>query len=379
MSKPIRVAKIIQTYYPLVGGAQQQIANVTPYLAEHNVEVHVITRHFAGLAKTEHRDSLTVHRVLAPSRIKLASPIFTIASQPILKKLQPDIIHAYGLFSPLTTAIAAKKLLRVPLAVKILRGGMQGDVEGVQQKAFGKIRLHRFKHQVDAFVVISQEIDRELADIEISSERRVFMPNGVDTNVFYPVSEGEKRQKRQELDLPIDAPIAIFTGRLDVEKRVNHLINIWGDVRQQYPNAHLLIAGHGTEEQSLKQIAGEQVVFLGRLDNVVPYLQAADIFALPSVTEGLSNSLLEAMAAGTTCLATAVGGTPELIKDGVTGVLVEPDNPNALHKGLLRLLADANTRKAMAEAAHQVILKDYQLQTTAKRLRNLYNQLLQTV
>jgi len=374
MSKPIRVAKIIQTYYPIVGGAQQQIANVAPHLADNHIETHVITRHFPGLQKQEQKGAVTIHRVLAPS--KIASPVFTFASLPLLRRLQPDIIHAYSLFSPLTTALAAKQALNVPVAVKILRGGLLGDVARIQEKVLGKFRLRRFTKLVDGFVVISQEIDQELAAIDVPTAKRFFIPNGVDTDVFYPLSDAEKKLKRQQLNLPVDVPIVIFTGRLEVEKRVHFLVNIWDDICQKHPGALLLIAGNGSQEAQLKQVAGENVNFLGRLDHVADYLQAADIFVLPSVTEGLSNSLLEAMAAGTACIATTVGGNPELIQDGESGILIEPDQQTALYDALIRILNDSPMRRAVAQAGHQFILDHYQLKRTAQRLRSLYDQLL---
>ena len=108
--------------------------------------------------------------------------------------------------------------------------------------------------------------------------------------------------------------------------------------------------GSGPCEAELRRVAPSGVRFLGDVADVTPYLRAADVFALPSSTEGLSNALLEAMAAGLAVVATAVGGAVDLIEDGRSGRLVAPGHPIALRDALVAVLADPALRRGSAQA-----------------------------
>ncbi len=369
----LRVAMIIQGYHPLVGGAERQLAAVAPLLQEQGVDVHILTRRYSGLAAFEMIGGVPVHRLPIPGPKAVASAMFTLAALPLLWRLRPHVIHAYSLFSPATTAVMAKRLFGTPVVVKVLRGGALGDVIRLKQKSSGEGRMALFRKQVDAFIVISQEIDAELAAAGVPPERRVFLPNGVDTGHFAPA---DKQALRSELSLP-DAPTVVFTGRLAAEKRVDQLIALWPAVRAAHAGAVLLIVGAG-QELALKRAAGEGVQFMGQVDDVAPYLKAADLFVLPSSTEGLSNALLEAMAIGLPAVATAVGGTTDLITHGENGLLVPPDSPPALQEALLALLADEARRADMGRRGRERVIRDYALPATAGRLRNLYNRLAAT-
>jgi glycosyltransferase involved in cell wall biosynthesis len=156
------------------------------------------------------------------------------------------------------------------------------------------------------------------------------------------------------------------------EKRVEHLLAAWPAVRQEHRHAQLLILGDGPSAEQLQRQAGTGIHFLGRLDDIVPYLQAADLFVLPSATEGLSNSLLEAMSAGLPVVATDVGGAPDVVTSGQSGLLVPAEDPAALQKAILTALGDDRLRQQMAQQARQVIIDRYSLDTVAKKLIDLY-------
>jgi glycosyltransferase involved in cell wall biosynthesis len=358
-----------------VGGAERQLAALAPLLNARNVEVCVLTRRYSGLAPFEIIEDVPVYRLPIIKPKPVAALMFTLAALPLLSRLRPHLIHAHGLLSPVTTAITAGRILGTPVVAKPMRGGAWGDLDVIKRKPLTHRRLRLLQKHVDAFPVINSEIDTELAGIGISPERRVFIPNGVNLEKLAPLAPAEKQALRNSLQLP-DGPIAIFTGRLEVEKRVDQLIAIWPAVRAVHPQALLLILGEGTEESSLKQAAGDGVQFLGRVDDVAPYLKAADIFVLPSATEGLSNSLLEALAAGLPAIATAVGGTPDLIEHQQSGWLVPPDTPSALQEAAITLLNDKQNRQKLGLQGRARVLKDYALPVTADRLARLYRQLI---
>ncbi|MCB0208056.1 MAG: glycosyltransferase family 4 protein [Anaerolineae bacterium] len=370
-SDTLRTAMIIQAYHPHIGGAERQLAALAPLLHNQGVDVQVLTRRYPGLAPFEQIDGVPVHRLPIPGPKPMASFSFTMTALPLLRQLKPDVIHAHELLSPTTTAVTAKRLFRVPVVAKVLRGGVLGDVAKLKSKPLGSNRISSFRKHVDAFITISHEIDEELAELGIGQERRPFIPNGVDTERFKPLPSAARKVLRQNLSLP-DVPIVIFTGRLAAEKRVDQLVALWPEVRAVQPDALLLVLGTGEEETALKKAAGDGVRFEGRVDDVVPYLQAADLFVLPSATEGLSNALLEALSSGMATVATKVGGAPDVIDHQRSGWLVPPDQPAALQEAIITLLSQPDCRTELGRRGRDYIVSKYALPVIAERLRTLY-------
>jgi glycosyltransferase involved in cell wall biosynthesis len=374
MSEPLRVAMIIQAYYPHVGGAERQLMALVPLLQARGIEINILTRRYPGLKPFEMIGGAPVHRLPIPGPKAVASTIFTLSALPLLARLRPHLIHAHELLSPTTTAVAAKRLFGIPVVAKVLRGGMLGDIDKLKKRRFGPHRLALLRQRVNAFITISKEIDTELAEIGIEKERRPFIPNGVDTDKFAPIKEHEKQTLRQQLHLP-EGFMAVFTGRLSPEKRVDQLIAIWPQVRSLNSQAHLIILGTGEQETALQQAAGDGIHFRGQVNNVSDYLKTADLFLLPSSTEGLSNALLEGMASGLACIATKVGGAPDVIRHEHNGWLVPPDQPEQLQEAILSLCHNAEQRTRFGTAARHEILQNYALTATADKLCRLYERL----
>jgi glycosyltransferase involved in cell wall biosynthesis len=224
-------------------------------------------------------------------------------------------------------------------------------------------------------VCISREIEAELAGIGIAPARCHHIPNAVDTDHFKPLPAGAKSEQRARLELPDDLTV-IYTGRLAPEKRVEHLLAIWPGVRSKFPEARLLILGAGPLRPALERMAGPGVGFLGRIDDVAPYLRAADVFVLPSAWEGLSIALLEAMASGLAVIVTDVGGARDVIRPAENGWLVPPDDRAALQAGMLGLLGDASLRASLGSQARQDMERAHALPVIGGQLVALYHQLL---
>jgi glycosyltransferase involved in cell wall biosynthesis len=365
---------IIQGYFPRIGGAERQLAALAPALRAENIAITVLTRRYPGLKPFEIVAGVPVHRLPIPGPVPTAALVFTAAALPLLRRLNPDVVHAHEMFSPATTAVAARRFLGYPYAVTAHRSGPLGDVERMQNRPFGKRRLRAIKQTAAGFFVISREIDAELGTLGISADRRHYVPNGVDTARFVPCDPAERPALRQRLGLP-DGPIVLFAGRLAAEKRVNHLVSVWPAVRAAQPNASLLILGTGEEEAQLKAQAGEGVIFGGGVHDVIPYLQAADLFVLPSIAEGFSVAMLEAMATGLTALLTDVGGARDAIAHGENGWLIPPDDPAALQTALIDLLGDAGLRTRLGQQARERVQHEFSLPVIAAQLRTHYEQI----
>jgi len=373
-----RVAMLIQKYYPHVGGAERQIQRLAPRLQARGFEVSVVTRHERGLSHFEVIDGVSVYRLACPGPKPLAAIFYIWSAGMLLSRLRPDVIHAHEILSPASAALLAKGFHGWPVVVKILRGGIRGDIYKLKRTPFWTQRFRVLCRSVDSFVVISREIEQELSALGVPPEKRAFIPNGVDTETFAPVPGMQKKHLRTKLLLPPNGALVVYLGRLTPEKRVDHLLRIWPDIRAAFPQARLLIVGTGPEEARLRMqgMSVPGVQFTGPVNNTLSYLQAADLFVLPSTTEGLSNSLLEALSTGLPVLATSVGGTPDVISHGVNGYLIPPDDLTALKIGLTDLLSDAALSARLGIAGRQCILANFSLDSVATCLAALYQSLL---
>ena len=179
--------------------------------------------------------------------------------------------------------------------------------------------------------------------------------HGVDLALFAP---GDRAAARAALELPDGAPILLVPARLAPVKGHLDLLAALTTVRREFPALEVICLGEGrlrtTLERRVREAGLEGALHLvGRRDDVVPWLAACDAVCLPSHVEGLPLALIEAAAAGRAAVATAVGGVPEVVVDGRSGLLVPPRDPAALARALSALLRDAPGREAMAAAARR--------------------------
>ena len=203
--------------------------------------------------------------------------------------------------------------------------------------------------------------------------------HGIDLPTRQPGSKA-RVLSRDELGLPLDAPVVGTVGNLTAKKDHRTLVQSFDLVRRRLPNARLVIVGSGPLERDLRgQVSAlgldGQVVLTGSRDDVPDLLPAFDVFAMSSLFEGLSIALIEGMAAGLPAVVTTVGGMPEVVKDGVTGRLVAPRDPRAMSRALLALLEDAGMHDRMSAAARLRAL-EFDLGTAVRRIEKIYDEIV---
>ncbi|HET7233818.1 MAG TPA: glycosyltransferase family 4 protein [Longimicrobium sp.] len=180
-----------------------------------------------------------------------------------------------------------------------------------------------------------------------------------------------------ELDLPPGAVRFGYVGSFEPRKGLRVLAEAWRSVADPLPDAHLLFAGKGTDEAALKEMLGgvQRVHWLGYRRDVPNVMRALDVLVLPSFVEGAPNVVQEAMAAGIAVIATAVSGTPELVRSGEHGLLVPPGDAPALASAIARLAGDAELRARLAAAGHARVRAEF----TLERMLDRYEALLARV
>jgi sugar transferase (PEP-CTERM/EpsH1 system associated) len=231
----------------------------------------------------------------------------------------------------------------------------------------------------DRVVCVSERVAEFAArTIGIPPAKLVVIPNGVPLEDFQP---GDRSRARVELGIPLRAVVAGTVGRLQPVKGTSYLLEAWALLASDHPDAILLLVGGGPQQAALERMSrrlgiSERVRFLGDRADVPDLLRGMDVFALPSVWEGMPNAVLEAMAVGLPVVATAVGGTPEVVVDGVTGLLVPSGDSDALAQSIARLLCDPDLRYKMGQAGRERVVNHFSVERTVEQTERLYEQLL---
>lgn len=233
-------------------------------------------------------------------------------------------------------------------------------------------------------IAISEAVRGHLKkDFEVLEENIVLIPNGIDLNKFQLITDDKRRSVRAELHLSDDEPVLGIIARLSDIKGQDILIPAMKQVAKEVSNVKLLIVGEGRMESSLKEMVqslklNDHIFFYPVVNQTVKYLSALDIFVMPSRQEGLGLSVMEAQACGLPAVASNVGGLPSLIKNGTTGILVEPQNPDALGKALVELLKNPQGWKPMGLAARKFIEETYPSGKMVDKTIELYRRLANT-
>jgi glycosyltransferase involved in cell wall biosynthesis len=207
------------------------------------------------------------------------------------------------------------------------------------------------------------------------------VPNGADTTVFTPRPAAEARRR---LGLPEGGPVISYVGKLVPRKGVDTLVEAMGVLGRRPGGAPLLVAaGIGEMRPGLERRAAElgvadRIRFVGKVahDEVGWVMSAGDVFVLPSLSEGLPTVVCEAMNCGLPVVATAVDGTPEIVRDGETGLLVPPSQPGPLADALARVLDDPPLARRMGDEALRLGRELYTWTANARRMTEIYEGLL---
>jgi glycosyltransferase involved in cell wall biosynthesis len=212
-------------------------------------------------------------------------------------------------------------------------------------------------------------------------QKITLIQNGIDCSIFRP---SDSLKAKNHLNLQAEERIILSIGSLNKTKNHSLLINTFAETAALNNTWRLYIIGEGVERKCLeKQILdlglNKKVILLGLQNHssLPQWLNAADIFVLPSQSEGTPNALLEAMACGLPVIASNVGGIPELIQDNIEGLLFESGSKDDLKEKLNRLIQDKGLQKTLAENAGKKITSQYgSWKTQAEKLLSLYEQLL---
>ncbi|MBI4613207.1 MAG: glycosyltransferase family 4 protein, partial [Planctomycetes bacterium] len=367
----MRVWFLSSAFYPALAGAENQALELGAALVRRGVEVHVLTRCWPGTGPEDVVRGVAVHRrgpayampddTMRFSRWGSLRAALAWSLALARRRGAFDLLHANQVFSAATVGWLAARLSGIPLVVKV-PGALAAEMLAGRQG-------RRLVRRASAIVVPNPETARTLS-AWFPGARVVHIPNGV------PDADARPAEA-------VDPGRVLFVGRLVAGKRVDSLLAAWPEVTSRHPGAQLDIVGYGEERASLEALArslgiGTSVEFHGKLypPAVRALLAKASAFVQPSNSEGVSNSLLEAAAAGVPAVVSDISGNRAVIHRPDTGYVVPAGDSAALARAIHAALADPLEARERAARARERVRSLFGMERVADQYLDLYGKLL---
>ena len=384
-NKKLSVLMVTGVYYPEVNGATLQCMRVISTLKK-DVNFSVLTTtKYKNIAKNNVIDGIDVYRHYIGNRLGKFSQLFGISWIFLTKKI--DIVHLHGFSSRSALIVLISKIFNKKVIIKMTSFG-HDDAISIQNKS----RLFFLIYSLaDTYIGVSPIFKEMYLKSELNERKYYQIPNGVDTNLFLPLANvKEKNELRSELGLPIDISLILVVGHFSIDKSANHVLDAWLRIQKESNNQSGIVFIGSTDSNSFevdrnivnlihsksKQFIGECVFFVEKTNHIEQYYQAADVYVLSSVREGLPNALLEAMSCALPVISTRLKGiTDWVLNHNVNGMMYDYGDIDALGILLGSLLQDNNLCKHIGLNARTTIKDNFNILSTAEKIHKIYEDL----
>ena len=363
----VRVVEILAT--GTNGGAQEHVYGLMTRMDTTHYEASVVALSGGSAVRKLERHGFDVTVIDEPDD---AAAVRALTAH--LSIVRPDVIHTHLYRADVVGTRAAIALReagrRRPYIVSTVHSSRVRSHEDREL-------LRGLTPEMDQLIAVSKSIERKIADEHRTGAPVRLIYNGVDLQRYD--HQDPCCTLREEYGMEPGSSIVGVVARLEPEKGHQTLIEAWPLVLRECPDAYLLIVGEGSRRDVLEQSAAahkvaHRVVFTGRRDDIPAVTAALDVAVLPSWREAQGLSILEAMALSRPVVASDVGGIPEMIQDGVTGLLVEHDNPVALAAAIVRLLRDHAFADTLARAGHDLVHDRFCIELMVKAIEEIYDE-----
>lgn len=378
MSGAFHVLMVSPQFRPLVGGYERAAERLSQALAARGHRVTVVAERRDGAWPTREESAgvaLRRLRVVMRPGLHIATSVLSLSWYLLVHGRRFDVFHVHQYGWAAAVAVVFGRLLGRPVVLKLTTTDENGILAALRRSSLPSL-LAWSHRRIDAYLASSERVVAELERFGIEPERIHRIPNGIDTDRFQPLDAEARRRLREQLGVEART-VVLYVGRLSPEKNPQGLVDAW---RKLGPpaGALLVFVGDGPEREELTRRAagcGDSVRLVGSLSDPLPWYQTADLFVLPSIREGLSNSLLEAMACALPVVSTPVSGSEDIFATADIGILVDGSDAASLAGGLQRLFSDPNRRAGCAAEARRVALERFSLERVTRAIEALYRQL----
>ncbi|MER3417636.1 MAG: hypothetical protein C4343_00570 [Chloroflexota bacterium] len=362
----IRVVEVLAT--GTSGGAQEHVYSLVTRIDRHRYDVSVVSLSAGSAVRRLERAGV---RVVVFEEPDDAVAVGMLAAHFL--NSCPDIVHNHMYRAEVVgtkAALALERLgMRRPYVVSTVHSSRVRSLADREE-------LRRLTPHMDRLVAVSRAIVAKIAEERGDGARVELIYNGVDLSRYD--HQEPCCTLREEHGLPADAQLVGVVARLEPEKGHPTLLAAWPEVVRRCPKAYLLVVGEGSQRGALEALATklgivDRVVFVGRRDDIPAVTAALDVAVLPSYREAQGLVVLEAMALGRPVIASNVGGIPEMIEDGVSGLLVRPGDPEALAAAIVRLLTDHPFADLLARRGHELVHERFCVELMVRAIESIYD------
>ena len=375
----LRVMKFVTLFEP--GGTERQFVNLALALDRSRFDIRFgcLNRRGPYLKTLEERGISTREYPIQG----FITPRYVAQAARLARDLSRDrvqIVHAYSFYGNVF-AVPAARAAGVPVVLASIRD--RGAYLTPWQR---RVQRHVCR-LADRVLVNADSVKDWLVDDGYDASKIVVIKNGIDfsgyTDHLRPAAERIDRGLRAELGLPAGVPLVAVVGRVNPSKGIEYFLRAAAAVHAVHPAARFLVVGPDADpayHAKLEALAHElgiagQVIFTGHRTDLPRVLSDVTVSVLASLSEAMPNAVLESMAAGVPVVATRVGGVPEAVEDGVTGLMVPPADAAALAAGIRRLLASPPLAARIGQAAAHSVRTCFSLDRMVRSTEDLYRDL----
>ena len=387
---PPRVLFVTGAYAPEISAGGLQSRAVAREIAGRADARVLTTAADPSLARHETIDGIPVSRIYIDVKSRASRVRATVRMLFELLRIIPvvDLIHVQGFSSKNILLAVVARIFRRPIVLH-LQTAMHDEPTVVASQ--GRLAWWAFA-SADHYLSVSSGLTEHYLAAGLRSDRIRQAPNGVDAERFRPADPDERIALRTELGLPLPRPLIVFVGIISQDKQPHVLFDAWLRLQRDPALASTLVLIGSTSARQFEADAGlaanirrhadesgfgDRVIFVPPTNQIHDYFRAADVYAMPSIREGLPIALLEAMACGLPCVASRLpGATDVMIEDGVNGRLVPPGDASGFAAALAAAIANPAEAARMGAAARRTVEERYTMKRIADIWLATYNDVL---
>ena len=377
--KRIKVMHLLPTGLQFKGGMENGVINLIKGLDPDRYELSVCVLRDSGSVFQRYLGNNSVKFFPVAKKKEGFDYSLFLRLARLFRQEKIDILHSHN-WGTLFHGVLGAKFAAVPVIIHGEHGKSFSDLDS-RHRARDLARRILYRH-LDVIVTVSQQLrDEIIQTTAIDATKVIAIANGVDSVKFRP--EPVTRQKVAQFGINDQDVVLGTVGRIDPIKDYPSLLRGAAPLINCHSNFKVLIVGDSYEKQYRQELTDlakelgiqDRLIITGWREDVPDLLKTIDIFILPSLSEGMSNTILEAMACGKPVVATRVGSNGQLVDNGTTGLLVPPADPETLSQAIMRLALDKELSHQMGEAGRRKVTEEFSLSQMVSKFENLYSAL----